>query len=807
MISKRDTLLRHFVCLMFLALYFFLTTPAFGQKIITGSVRDAESGESLPAANIQIEGAYEGTITNADGEFSLKIEALPAVLVVRYIGYASGRVEVTETSPNFLSIELAPTVYLLGEVEITDEDPAISIMRKVIERKQVWRASLESYEAEAYNRFTLKNDTGIVSIIESFTETYWNPTDGTREVVKARRQTNNLEFNEFMPAAQFVANLYDDNLDIAGYDFVGVTNPNAFDHYRFSLEGYRQLDDRLVYDISVQPKNKFKTAFSGRVSVLDEAFALIEVELKPGEAFLFPPPVKDFEVTYQQQFSSFGGEAWFPVDFRSTIELNVGFNLLLRFPTFYIDQVSRISNYQVNVAPPPDTLFAEGQTVVVDSVAVEEEAILDREGVAVPLARAEVEAYETIDSTMTLAKAYQPSGAFARFVDLEAEESDSSNSVRVGAGGSGGIFDRLDVEPKLWYDRVEGLYGEARIGIRASDDFRLWVSGGASTALAGDDRFTYGSGGEVDLGDKMSASLEYTRFNDTQWSSTPFLRTFNGAAVLLAGRDYYDYFQNERLRGGISADLTHRIRVGLGVQHERHRSFEKNTDYDVLASSSIQRRNPSIDEGTLRSLSMEVQVGDDDDSGGITGRKSFTFAMEHSDPEFLETDFSFTSYNAVFEWRVNTFFQRRLLPNTLDVKFVGQWSKGRPPLQRLGVIDGRMHVLNLFGAFKTADGIAVRGRRFVGFFWEHNFRTFFFEALGMDWFTQNAFNIIAFGGHAFSKENLVGLSGETAAVYSDDWRHEVGVSLSGVFSLFRIDAATRLDRPGFSVGIGMARIF
>ena len=201
------------------------------------------------------------------GRFLIEIESTPAILLVRYIGYASQRVEVTVDSPADLIFRLEPTVYLLGEVEVTDQDPAIGIMRKVIEKKQAWRARLESYEAEAYNRFTLRNDTGIVSIIESFTDTYWNPEDGTREIVKARRQTNNIDFGEVLPAAQFVANLYDDNLDIAGYNFVGVTHPDALDQYVFELMGYRQLDDQLVYDISVEPRNKFKTAFTGRVAV------------------------------------------------------------------------------------------------------------------------------------------------------------------------------------------------------------------------------------------------------------------------------------------------------------------------------------------------------------------------------------------------------------------------------------------------------------------------------------------------------------------------------------------------------------
>ena len=143
--------------------------------------------------------------------------------------------------------------------------------------------------------------------------------------------------------------------------------------------------------------------------MLDQVYAMLEVELEPGDAFLFPPPIEDFDVTYSQQFSNFGGSAWLPVDFRSNMAAEIGLNRLLSFPTFYIEQVSRISNYDVN-AVVPDTLFAPGASVVVDSVAVAEDTLLDEEGIAVPLDKAESAAYVSIDSTMTLAKAYEPTG-------------------------------------------------------------------------------------------------------------------------------------------------------------------------------------------------------------------------------------------------------------------------------------------------------------------------------------------------------------------------------------------------------------
>lgn len=808
--------------LLFLALHFFIPSNLFAQQLVTGRIIDGETRDPLPAANVQVEGTFEGTITNTDGQFSLTVETLPAQLIIRYIGYASQTVNVTAGTSTNLEILLQPVVYTLDELVVTEDDPAIRIMREVIERKKQWRAQLESYTAEAYNRFTLKNDTGIVSIIESFTETFWNPEDGTRELVKARRQTSNLDIGEVLPAAQFVANLYDDNIDIAGYNHMGVTHPKALDHYVFELLGYRQIDDALVYDISVKPRNKLKTGFVGKVAVLDEVYALLEVELMPGESFLFPPPIEAFDVTFEQQYSNYGGDFWLPVDFRSHMAIDIGLNRLLSFPTFRIEQVSRLSNYEVN-AIVPDTLFAEDESIVVDSVSVAEDTLLDEEGIAVPLDRAESLAYETIDSTMTIAKAYEPKGPLARIVKVSARNDDSDDEV-VLAGEEGGRKRRslnIDFQPHIRFNRVEGLYGELGARKRVGP---LSLRGliGVSTQRTAGDFISYGAGARffVDAARRFSLDIDYARYTDTQSHSTAALRTFNGGIVLFDGVDYFDYYRSERLT------ISNRIRipdidtrVEFGIRIEDHHQLEKKTDYDLFASNFIQRENAEISGGSYRPLFLKLKFGDEDDPLGVTGRKFLQIGVEHEFESLGGSNgASYTTLSGVAEWRFNTFFQRRLLPNVLDIKIVAHRSTEATPTQRFGYVDGRMSFYNRFGTLKTLQDRAYRSEHALGMFWEHNFKTVPFELLGMRRAAENAINVIIFGGHAKSwgapaiYEPIQGVDsrgplGVQASSYANNWHHEVGVSLSGLFSLFRVDFAARLDEPGFTIGLGTARIF
>lgn len=82
--------------LLVLALLFF--NFAYAQRTITGTVTDAETGETLIGANILVVGTSSGTITDFDGNYSLNISADATALDISYTGYTSTRVEIGNQS-------------------------------------------------------------------------------------------------------------------------------------------------------------------------------------------------------------------------------------------------------------------------------------------------------------------------------------------------------------------------------------------------------------------------------------------------------------------------------------------------------------------------------------------------------------------------------------------------------------------------------------------------------------------------------------------------------------------------------------
>lgn len=83
------------------------------ERIITGTVISAEDGEPIIGASILVKNTTNGTITNLDGKYSLKVN-LPSTLVVSYIGMTTLEVPASDN----LTIQLAATQHLLEEVVV-----------------------------------------------------------------------------------------------------------------------------------------------------------------------------------------------------------------------------------------------------------------------------------------------------------------------------------------------------------------------------------------------------------------------------------------------------------------------------------------------------------------------------------------------------------------------------------------------------------------------------------------------------------------------------------------------------------------
>ena len=803
--------------------------------VVRGTVTDARTGETIPSATLQVEGTFRGTITNRNGRYTIRVDRLPATLLVRFIGYQTARAEVTSASEP-VNIRLQPSVLEMGEVVVTGDDFAENVMRKVIERKQTWWDSLRTYQVQAYNRFTVRNDTGIVSIAESQTDAFWDEEKGVREIVRSRRATANLGIVESLPAALLITNLYEDEIELAGHRLYGVTHPDAVDKYKFTLDSVRVRDNRRVYDIRVEPASRLSSGFRGRVAILDSAYAMIEADLRPGRSFLFPPPLRELSIQFTQQFSNYGGDFWLPVDQQAEYIVDVRLGALLRLPKIRVDQMSRLADYQVNV-PLPDSLYTSDRVVVdranpaavtgndasqMDTTAVSADAS-GFDGLAVPLSDEEETAYASIDSTQTLERAFKPKGLIGRLVDFaeENDEESGGGSVSMSVGGGseadstseGGLNVDLGLRPRIWFNRVEGLHVGGQPRLSLGDRVELYGLGGYATSVVNDrDRWTYGGGARVDASKRIDVEARYRYGIDALGQTSLYAGRIGPSIYALTGEaNYLNFVGAEEFRGTLTYDVPNReIDITAGVRETQYRPVTQSTSYDLFARQDFVRFNPAVPRQLVRSADLSIRWEDGFIPISILAQRKAELHVEHSHTG-LGSDVTFTRLRGDVYMRIPTFLQRRLLPMALDLRLLGQTHTGTLPVPRFGAVDAALLPYTPFGALRTRDGQPYLGEHTAAVHWEHSFRTVPFELLGLMGIARRGWNVILHGGHArtwIDDDRLLQLIDTGAFVEgSNGWHHEVGFSISGIGGLIRIDGSARLDEPAYSLGLSLPRLF
>lgn len=118
--------LKHFLMLAVLTISF--TATAVAQGTVKGKVVDAENNEPLIGATVSVSGTTLGTVTDVDGNFTLKVTSAKTTLEFKYLGYQDKSMKVTRGGNVDLGIiTMEVDAHTLGDVVITS---SIAVARK-----------------------------------------------------------------------------------------------------------------------------------------------------------------------------------------------------------------------------------------------------------------------------------------------------------------------------------------------------------------------------------------------------------------------------------------------------------------------------------------------------------------------------------------------------------------------------------------------------------------------------------------------------------------------------------------------------
>ena len=333
---------------------------AHGQSgTLEGRIVDAETTLPLSGATAQEVGG-EGMVTDADGRFLLPLRAFPATVIVRFVGYEPDtlRLQRTDAFNGVIrrTIALRPTSTPLDDVTVTDENPAVNILRQVLARKAELKPRVIAYAAEGYGRFVLERwglgeTFGMpIRLTEALSNVYWRWPGGGREEVIARRRIP--EGGPFRYAALDAVPdfFFDDTVVLDEVRYLTPTHPDAVALYDVRLGEITEADGLRFIDIALAPRRGGVTGFRGRIRVVDSLFVIAEAELRP-DVLPRRSMVTDFEATYRVTFSPVTDGIWLPERFEREGRVQVG-TAGVRIPTVHFRQTTLLTNRQLGLSGP-----------------------------------------------------------------------------------------------------------------------------------------------------------------------------------------------------------------------------------------------------------------------------------------------------------------------------------------------------------------------------------------------------------------------------------------------------------------------
>ncbi len=740
--------------------------------VLRGSVSDAANGEPLAAANVRILGTSRGTITNAQGSYSLSLEPGNYKIIFSYLAYQPETLQTTIKEPLIYNSRLQPSPIQMPEVLVLAEDPAIEIIRKAIANKKKWIDKLKSYKFDAFTRQALRRDTSIASITESYSTGYMLVGDTLREVVKQKRQTENIPGTENFAAVHRIVNFNDDMINLfnvginnksTSFKFIGPTAPEALEYYDYKLLGTTVVNHVDIYKIQMIPKSRLRPLFQGTIMIAEGTYAVMGVDVKPNETFTFPF-IKDIDLRYRQQFALYDTIFWMPIDNRINGALSIslmGFSL----PRIGIDITSSIYDYAVNITIPDSVLHKRSLTV--DSLAAKFDSTFWAQHEILPLTPEEQKAYETLDSTQTLEKQFKPTGALA---SLTGE-------------GTNALFRYVDAR----FNRVEGFFFGGKLELDTLVPF-LGANGSAGYGFS-DKRLKYEIGATVFPTNNRQIKIGWTLYDrldnvPDEGCYSPFTITL---MALIDKNDYRDYFRAKGWRTFLSYDPSRTLSGSLSFIDEKQYSLLNVTDYSFFSREKAYRINPSITDGKMHSIQFDARWGDAPVALNLVPRDAVELSIEYSSPKILKSDFNFTRYQAIVNYNITTFSQSLLFPPILKIKLSGGIGAGVLPPQRLFVLDSRASGYAPFGVLHGSRVKEFSGDCFVMLNIEHNFRSTPFLALNIPFLYRNSIELILHGSFAQTWLNTTSASA--------GWYSEAGIGISRIFDILRADLTYRFNEP------------
>ena len=385
-------IMKQYVLFFFLML---LPLCVAAQENITGYVIDDVTGDSLGFVTVQYKGQKLNTICDHRGYFSIP-KHVGWKLTFSAVGYKTRTITVEKGTHRLLP-SLKPDNKMLSEVTVKTKrsryrrknNPAVELMRKVIEHKKKTELSLrDHYQYTKYQKITLALNnitpdmitdpkfakypwlteqvekcelTGKLIMPLSVDETvtqkiYRRSPRGEKEIIRGQKSTG---INDFIQTGDIVnvgtkdiftdVNIYDDQVRILQHPFTSPIGKGAISFYRYYIEDTLKIDRDSCIHLHFLPNNQQDFGFRGDLYILKDS----SYQVKRCEIILPNQTDVNFVESLRmiQEFSPLPSGEWVLAEDDLVVEL-VMFEFAHKGVAI---RTTRLSDYSFD--PIPDKLF------------------------------------------------------------------------------------------------------------------------------------------------------------------------------------------------------------------------------------------------------------------------------------------------------------------------------------------------------------------------------------------------------------------------------------------------------------------
>lgn len=288
---------------------------------ISGTVRDQKSKKKLEYVNIAVPGSNVGTVTNEDGDFSVKIKSslLAKEVEVSHVGYLNAIIPVNGSDISGVVVNLIPTENLLEEIVVRARDPRF-IVEEAMSKIAV-NYSPTTNMLTGFYRETAQKGRRYINISEAIIDIYKTPYTENVERDRVQIYKGRSLLSQKKSDTLVVKLLGGPNLSV----YVDIVkNPDilldkeTLPYYSFKMEESVMIDERPQYVISFTPQAILPYAlYYGKLYIDKERLAFTRAEFnlnmddrnKATQAILkkkpfglrFKPLEVSFLITYKQR--------------------------------------------------------------------------------------------------------------------------------------------------------------------------------------------------------------------------------------------------------------------------------------------------------------------------------------------------------------------------------------------------------------------------------------------------------------------------------------------------------------------------